>query len=224
MKTPSHSPRRRGFLASLPALVLTVCLGVVPGIVPGISHASAASDLESYFDGLKTLSASFTQLVYAKDGEAPQQSSGIIEVERPNRFRLEYTKPYHQIYVADGKRLWSYDADLEQVTVKPQGQLLANTPAMLLSNPKRLNESFTVADLGERKGKQWFELTPRTRDTNFQRVALGFNGPRQLAVMVLQDSLGQTTRLEFHDSHYNTPIAASRFRFVPPKGVDVIGE
>ncbi len=204
--------------------VLSLTVMSVLLLLPGLGHAAPGQMLTAYFDGLKSLRADFTQIVVGKDGAKSTRSSGIILVERPNRFRLEYIKPYHQLYVADGRRLWSYDADLEQVTVRPQGKLLANTPAMLLSDPRHLSKSFTITDLGQRAGKHWFELTPRKRDSNFQHVALGFNAPRKLSVMILQDSLGQTTRLEFHHAQYNVPIAASRFHFVPPKGVDVIGE
>jgi len=189
-----------------------------------IASASANDQLHRYFDGLKTLQAHFTQVVYSQDNDKARQTShGTISVARPKRFRLEYNKPYHQIYVADGHKLWSYDEDLEQVTVKPQNGMLANTPAMLLSNPSELDASFDVNALGRREGMTWFQLTPKRKDANFERIALGFDH-EDLKVMVLQDSLGQTTRLEFSDVQYNKSIPAKTFHFVPPKGVDVIGE
>ena len=187
------------------------------------AHAADTGLLQRYFDGLKTLRADFEQTLYDSNSAPQDKSSGRITVQRPNRFRLEYLKPYHQIYVADGKRLWSYDEDLEQVTVKAQGNVLANTPAMLLSNPRQLNEAFLVSALGEREGMLWYELTPRSKDTNFERVALAFKDD-QLRVMVLQDSLGQTTRLDFSHVEYNRPVDTALFHFKPPAGVDVIGE
>lgn len=209
------SPRAVIFAA---ALLLSLALVIVPAV-----RADTNDQLHRYFDGLKTLQADFTQVLYGQDSQPRETSHGVISVSRPNRFRLEYNKPYHQIYVADGKKLWSYDEDLEQVTVKPQDGMLANTPAMLLSNPRKLDDSFVVAPLGERHGMTWFELTPKRKDTNFERIALAFDR-KDLKVMVLQDSLGQTTRLEFSHVEYNRPIPAKTFQFVPPKGVDVIGE
>lgn len=223
MPTATSTPRRpaRALSTRLGAGLLALLLGALAA--PGAS-AAANDQLHRYFDGLKTLQAHFTQRVFGQDEAKPRETShGVISVSRPNRFRLEYNKPYHQIYVADGHKIWSYDEDLEQVTVKPQNGMLANTPAMLLSNPRKLDQSFNVKALGRREGMTWFQLTPKRKDANFERIALAF-GTKDLKVMVLQDTLGQTTRLEFSDVQYNHPIPAKTFHFVPPKGVDVIGE
>ena len=142
-------------------------------------------------------------------------------VQSPNKFRLEYSKPYKQIYVADGKRLWSYDEDLEQVTVKAQANMLTNTPAMVLSNPAELDKIYKVKPQGMDEGVEWFHLTPLQSESGFDFVRLGFV-ERKLRFFEMQDSFGQTTQLHFTDLKYNTALPKDSFVFTPPAGVDVI--
>ena len=182
-----------------------------------------ASELTSYLNNLHTFKADFTQSVFAKNNTEKQKSKGVIIVKSPNKFYLEYNEPYKLLYVADGKKLWSYDEDLEQVVVKEQGNLLINTPAMLLGNPKDLTKSYTIEKTGMVEGWLWFELTPKQENNNFETVGLAFDGSN-LVAMEMKDNFGQTTRLEFEHVIKNTGLKKSQFKFVPPKGVDVIGQ
>lgn len=187
-----------------------------------ISFANAKS-LQEYLGHVKALSAKFDQYVYNKATQEPNLSSGNIVVKSPDKFRLEYNKPYKQLYIADGKKLWSYDEDLEQVTVKDQKNLLSNSPAIVLSNPSNLESAYTVKPQGSEFNVDWFYLTPRDPDSGFDHIRLGFAG-NNLFVMELYDSFGQRTQLKFREVFYNPAINAQQFSFTPPKGVDVIGE
>lgn len=182
-----------------------------------------ADELTEYFKDLKTLEAKFEQSVLNNTSTPEQQSTGVLVVNSPNQFYLEYTKPYKQIYVADGKKLWNYDEDLEQVVIKEQGDLLVNTPAMLLGNPRDLSESYNVIRTGEDEGAIWFELIPKKADANFQSVSLAFKN-HQLKTMEMRDNFGQTTRLQFQQVNKNIAIKKDQFLFTPPAGVDVIGQ
>jgi len=182
-----------------------------------------ASELTKYLSNLHTFKAGFTQSVYAKNNIEKQKSKGVIIVKSPNNFYLEYNKPYKLLYVADGKKLWSYDEDLEQVVVKEQGSLLINTPAMLLGNPKDLTRSYRIEKTGLVEGWLWFELTPKQENNNFETVGLAFDGDN-LVAMEMKDNFGQTTRLEFNNVVKNSTLAKNQFKFVPPKDVDVIGQ
>lgn len=182
-----------------------------------------ASELLTYLKDLHTLEAKFTQTVFTNKNSVKQKSTGHIAVKSPDKFFLEYTEPYKLVYVADGKKLWSYDEDLEQVVVKPQGNELINTPAMLLGNPKDLTESYTIEKTGVIDGWLWFELTPKQQSNNFETVSLAFV-ENKLKAMEMRDNFGQTTRLEFLNVVKNPALSKNRFKFVPPAGVDVIGQ
>jgi len=180
-----------------------------------------AQTLEMRFAGLDSFSAEFTQKLFDADQVMQEESSGVLRVQRPNRFNLEYRQPYYQLYIADGKDLYFYDKDLEQVTVKAQEGLLENTPAMLLSNPAKLDELYHVKPQGEEDGLFWYELTPKQQGGSFDRINLAFKN-NELRVMELLDSFNQTTRLMFKNIQRNPDLNPKLFRFTPPKGVDVI--
>ena len=150
-----------------------------------------------------------------------EESSGMLRVQRPNRFNLEYRQPYYQLYIADGRELYFYDKDLEQVTVKAQEGMLENTPAMLLSNPAKLDQLYHVKPQGEEGGLFWYELIPRQEGGSFERINLAFRN-NHLRIMELQDSFSQTTRLMFKNIKRNPDLDPKLFQFTPPKGVDVI--
>lgn len=188
-----------------------------------VSLHAQASELTSYLKNLNSFQAEFVQTVFASNNVQKQKSKGLIIVKSPNQFYLKYNEPYNLLYIADGKKLWSYDEDLEQVVVKPQGDILINTPAMLLGNPKDLTESYTIEKMGVTEGWLWFELTPKKENTNFESVGLAFKGD-QLKAMEMRDNFGQTTRLEFNKILKNPSLAKNTFKFIPPKGVDVIGQ
>lgn len=188
-----------------------------------ISLNATAKSLDDYLGQVKSLSAKFSQYVFNESTQEPETSSGRIFVQSPDKFRLDYSKPYKQAYVADGVRIWSYDEDLEQVTVKKQEGLLANSPAMVLGNPAGLKDAYVIQSQGIRKNIDWFYLTPRTADSQFDHIRLGFTG-NNLYVMEMYDSFGQRTQLKFSELQYNPKIAPDRFIFNIPDGVDVIGD
>ena len=180
-----------------------------------------AQSLELRFAGLDSFSAEFTQKLFDADQAMQEESSGVLRVQRPNRFNLEYRQPYYQLYIADGKDLYFYDKDLEQVTIKAQEGILENTPAMLLSNPSKLDQLYHVKPLGEEDGLFWYELTPKEPGGSFDRINLAFKN-NELRIMELLDSFNQTTRLMFKNIQRNPDLNPKLFHFTPPKGVDVI--
>jgi outer membrane lipoprotein carrier protein len=195
------------------------------GLPFAMAQADAVDQLNAFFANVRTMRADFQQTVIDARFEVVQDASGTLVMHRPGKFRWDYTVPYEQLIVADGKNLWVYDKDLEQITVKPMSQVLGNTPAMLLSGGEPLEKSFRITDL-KNEGEdtlQWVELLPKARDTNFVSVRLGFDG-QDLKVMELMDTFDQLTRLQFSNIKINPEVNDSVFEFTPPKGVDVIGE
>ena len=180
-----------------------------------------AQTLQMRFSGLDSFSAEFSQKLFDADQVMQEESSGMLRVQRPNRFNLEYRQPYYQLYIADGRELYFYDKDLEQVTVKAQEGMLDNTPAMLLSNPAKLDQLYHVKPQGEEGGLFWYELIPRQEGGSFERINLAFRN-NHLRIMELQDSFSQTTRLMFKNIKRNPDLDPKLFQFTPPKGVDVI--
>ena len=187
------------------------------------ASASGTEQLKAFVNGIKSARASFTQTVASKSGRVPQRSQGSFMFARPGKFRWSYDKPYDQLIVGDGEKLWIYDKDLNQVSVKKLGQALGSSPAALLAGDNAMEKNFVLKDGGNAEGLEWVEATPKEAESNFQRVRLGFkdNLPR---VMELADNFGQTTTLKFAEFERNPALPAGAFRFVPPKGADVIGE
>lgn len=185
--------------------------------------ADAVSKVETYLGSLKTLSADFLQVVHDKQGQLTDRATGTLAIARPNRFRWEYREPYPQTIVADGVRLWLYDPDLEQVTVRSLEQGLGSTPAMLLSGSGKVVEAFSAGPIDMRNGLAWCRLLPRQPGSDFERVSLAFDTRNELAAMELVDKLGQTTTIEFTRVRRDARLDETQFRFVPPKGADVIG-
>ncbi len=179
--------------------------------------------LEAYLLDLQTIKAAFVQTLNNAAGELIEKSEGIMAVQRPGMFHLQYQNPYEQLYVADGQNLWMYDRDLEQVTVKPQADALGSTPVLLLSTTEPLEKNFEIRELGEHEGFFWLELNPRDPDSNFDFVKLAMDG-EILRAMEMVDGFGQTTRLYFDPMVRNPKLDTDVFDFTPPPGVDVIGE
>lgn len=205
-------------LLGLLALALCGAVSMAPAQPPG-----GRESLARFFEKVDRYTAQFTQVLLDEAGEPIQEAKGRLWIERPNKFRWNYETPYKQQIVSDGERLWVYDEDLKQVTVRPLQQGLLETPAALLAGKGRLEERFNVADVGEEGGLEWVELTPKGKDGGFEQVRLGFRQGR-LRMFELHDALGQTTRYTLSDGLENQPIAPSRFTFTPPPGVDVVGE
>jgi outer membrane lipoprotein carrier protein len=191
-------------------------------VMPCLSRASGLDQLKSYLDSAHAARGEFTQSVIARSGRKPQQSSGTFAFVRPGKFRWVYEKPFAQLLVSDGDKFWSYDQDLNQVTVKKVGQALGASPAALLAG-EALDKNFVLKDDGAGEGIEYVEAMPKAQDATFERMRIGLvdNKPR---VMEIHDNFGQVTLLRFSRFTNNPELPASLFRFVPPQGADVAGE
>lgn len=190
----------------------------------GSVHADARDALQRFTSGLTGLQGQFTQQVYDTSGRGRETSSGEVALSAPRLFRWEYTQPYPQLIVADGERVWVFDPDLDQVTVRPQGEEEQNNPLAALIDPAILERDFTVQEVGGSEGLQWLRITPReTSDAGFQNARLGFDDDG-LATMDVVDALGQRTVITFSGWQRNPSFAEGTFRFTPPAGVDVVGD
>ena len=191
-----------------------------------LASAAAASSLDRFSDFLKgTQSArgGFTQQIRDRSGRVVQESRGTLAFQRPGKFRWVYEKPYPQVIVGDGRKVWIYDEDLNQVTVKRLDKALGSTPAALLAGSNDVAKAFDLSDAGRKDGLEWVAARPRDKEASFERIRIGF-GASGLAAMELSDSFGQTTVLRFQALQRNPKLDASQFRFSPPKGADVIGD
>jgi outer membrane lipoprotein carrier protein len=194
------------------------------GVSLGAQAGEATDRLKAFFDEQGAMRAHFVQTVQGAAFDQPEESSGVLMMQRPGRFRWDYEKPYKQEIVADGKRLWIYDVDLDQVVVKPMSEALGDTPAMLLSGEGNLEERFQIHELAPTEGGLlWVELIPKQKESGFESLRLAFKGA-DLARMELTDSFGQVTRLRFSQLERHVHLPPDTFRFVPPKGVDVVGD
>ena len=189
----------------------------------GISDAAGIEQLRIFIENTRGARAEFTQTVSAKSGRKPQRSSGTFAFSRPGKFRWIYDKPYYQLLVSDGERLWIHDRDLNQVTVKRVGSALGSSPAALLAGDNAFEKNFSVKNAGNAEGLEWIEATPNQPDGSFEHVRIGFrdNLPR---AMELKDSFGQTTQLAFVALQANPVLDATLFRFTAPPGADVVSE
>lgn len=188
----------------------------------GLVQADAVDALREFTRDVKTARATFTQVVTSPDGAKKKTSSGSFEFARPNRFRFAYAKPYEQLIVGDGEKVWLHDVDLQQVTVRPMDQALGATPAALLAG-SNLEKDFELKAQPSALGIDWVLATPRSRSESigFQSLRVGFKG-KALAAIELVDSFGQRSQLNFSEVATNVTPAADTFRFTPPKGVDVL--
>lgn len=178
--------------------------------------------VHEFLTNIKTLEGRFDQSLIDADGVIVETNSGTLEIQRPTRFRWSYTEPYEQWLIADGTNIWSYDLDLEQVTVKAQAEALANTPALLLGGSSDALEQFDFAGTTIETVTTWVRLDPKNKDSGFNRVELGFI-ENELRRMVFFDNLEQTTLVALHDVKVNEPIDSTRFEFVVPDDVDLVG-
>jgi outer membrane lipoprotein carrier protein len=191
-----------------------------------LAHAGAREALKEFVESTKGGKAAFTQRVVKANGLPAQNAEGTFSFSRPSRFRWEYTKPYAQSIVGDGEKLWIYDKDLNQVTVKKLSEGLAASPAAILAGSNDLEKNFTLTEGAPADGMEWLDAKPKTKETGFDAVRLGFvkgAGGYSLAVMELKDSFGQTSILRFGVLEKNPAFAPGAFTFTPPKGADVIG-
>jgi len=187
------------------------------------AHADAIDKLKTFIASTRSGQANFTQDVLDKNGKKIQSASGTMQFVRPGKFRWEYQKPYEQLIVGDGVKLWIFDKDLNQVTVRKLDEALGSSPAALLAGNNEIEKFFALSDAGSRDGLDWLEASPKSKDTMFAAVRMGFVG-NTLKQMELKDSFGQTTIIRFDKLERNPKLPADQFKFAPPKGADVIGE
>src|SRR5580704_12868749 len=212
-------PRNRTVIrVHLAAAALAVSLCASSGSVA----ASPASDVEKYIAGLASWSADFKQTIADGSGKVLRSAAGKLYLQRPGKFRWDYSEPSEQLVLADGKQIWFYDKDLAQANVRDMDATLASTPAVLLSGGGPLSSQFDVTALPPSDGLDWYQLIPKHPETDFQLVRIGFRSG-DLATMFLADKLNQVTQLTFTNSKRNAKFAPDLFTFVPPPGVDVIG-
>lgn len=243
---------KRNATAAMAAGTLVLVMGLAPAAHgaarPPPSGASAApqapTPLDRYLEHLKTLRVTFLQTVADAHGAEVGRSSGTLIVERPGKFRWEIQpqaappaapqaqgaaagQGSHagggQVMVADGRNLWYYDRDLEQVTVRPMTAALSATPAMLLSGTVDVRQHFTETSAGKRDGLDWVYTEPRGTEADFKSALFGFDAKGTLQRMILEDKLGQIVTIMFKDVQVNVPLEASALTFTPPQGADVIG-
>jgi len=205
--------RFAALVASFALLVSNLALAAGP----------ARARLDAFAQGLHAISGNFTQTLTNADGQAGQSSSGTLVLEAPHQFRWDTLAPYKQTIVADGSRVWLYDPELEQVTVRKQDTEEAHSPLTVLTDLKQLDNQFKVTEQGERDGLVWLRLTSAGKDPQFEYADLGFDA-NGLARMQFKDQLGSTTDIRFSNWQRNPPIPPQDFNFTPPKGADVIGD
>ena len=186
-------------------------------------HASGLDDLQRFYSEIKSYSASFEQKVVDENMKLLEASDGEFSIERPGKFRWHYINPSEQLIIGDGKQVWIYDVELEQITHRQSDVAVSQTPAMLLSGQGDLGENFILEDAGQYEGLDWVRMIPKSKDSGFTDVRIGFsNGKLQLLEM--KDNFGQSTRMNFMNVEENIDIPEEKFTFVPPPGVDVIEE
>jgi outer membrane lipoprotein carrier protein len=191
--------------------------------LPGAATASSLDTLKAFLDQTTSAKARFAQMVLDKNMKQLQQATGTMQFSRPGRFRWEYDKPYEQTIVGDGAKLWIYDKDLNQVTVRKLDRALGSSPAALLAGSNEIERNYTLTNLGNQEGLDWLEAVPKTKDTAFERIRLGFS-KKGLEAMELHDQFGQVTVIKFADVERNLKLPPEIFKFAPPKGADVISE
>nr|WP_282183708.1 outer membrane lipoprotein chaperone LolA [Herbaspirillum sp. ST 5-3] len=191
--------------------------------IPALASASALDQFKTFVSSTKSAKGEFTQRqVKVVDGatKMSNQASGSFVFARPGKFIWKYQKPYEQLLQADGDKLYIYDKDLNQVTVKPLGDALGSSPAAILFGSNDLEKNFTLKEGGAKDGLEWLEATPKTKDTTFERIGIGLKDGLPQA-MELRDSFGQVSLLSFQKFEKNPPLGAEQFKFVVPKGADV---
>ncbi len=196
---------------------------IVLMFLAGNAGAGGIDRLHEFVEGAKTLRAQFSQSVVDRSGKVTSESSGTMQFSRPGKFRWEYVKPYPQLIIGDGQKLWIWDNDLNQVTVKRLTESLGSSPAALLAGSNEIERSFTLVDGGGSEGIDWLLAKPRDKDTTFESIRMGFSDAG-LEVMELVDTFGQKTIIRFTKAEKNPKLGSDLFKFTPPKGADVVGE
>ena len=188
-----------------------------------VANAAGIENLKAFLQETNSGKARFAQIIVDKNLKELQRVTGTMQFQRPGKFRWEYHKPYEQTIVGDGSRLWIYDKDLNQVTVRKLDAALGASPAAILAGSNDIEKTYVLTAEGAKDGLDWLRAEPRNRDNAFERIRLGFS-TTGLEAMELKDQFGQTTVSKFADIERNPKLAPDAFRFAPPKGADVISE
>lgn len=200
-----------------------LCLIALLGLLPAVAYADGVQSLKAFFQNTGSMRASFHQTVVDNLGRKVQVVTGGMQLQRPGRFRWDYNKPYVQLIVGDGSKVWLFDPELNQVTVRALDKVLGSSPAALLAGSKDIDKAFDLRSVDRQDQLDWVEATPKEKESGFERVMLGFRD-ETLQKMELHDSFGQVTVIEFSAQERNPRLNPQDFRFVPPDGADVLRE
>lgn len=192
-------------------------------LIPVLASADDVQNFRTFFQNTTSMRAKFHQTVVDNLGRKVQEVTGSMQLQRPGKFRWDYDKPYVQLIVGDGKKVWLFDPDLNQVTVRPLDKVLGSSPAALLAGNKDIDKTFDLKSVGQQDQLNWIEALPKEKESGFERVMLGFKG-NTLSEMEMRDSFGQVTVIEFSGQQVNPKLDAKSFVFSPPKGADVLSE
>jgi outer membrane lipoprotein carrier protein len=184
---------------------------------------TARARMEAFSKGLHSVSADFSQSVTDANGHRGDESQGTLDLQAPRQFRWETLKPFQQSLVADGERVWIYEPDLQQVSVRSQNSEEAHSPLTILTDLSQLDSQFNASEGGEHDGLVWLKLTSKAKEPQFEYAELGFDA-QNLERMQFKDQLGNTTEIRFSNWKRNPAVPAAKFKFTPPAGVDVVGD
>jgi outer membrane lipoprotein carrier protein len=205
-------------------IIRTLLLSILMLTSVGISFAKSGADsLQSHLQSYKQVSGQFTQIISSEKGNHTQSSTGEFWIKKPSQFRWHYSTPYIQKIISNGRKLWVYDEDLEQVTIKGVSQSIDSSPLAIILGSASLDKLFDFVQLEDNNDLQWLKLTPKTDSSGFEYINVGFKSGL-LSRMVLQDNFGQTTRLLFTNVTVHTPLDSDLFEFKVPNGADVFDE
>ncbi|MBX3618211.1 outer membrane lipoprotein chaperone LolA [Nitrosomonas sp.] len=193
-------------------------------LLPAWVEATAIDSLKTFIKETRTVRAEFSQTLYDQSARAIQESKGMMQFERPEKFRWVYEKPYEQMIVGDGTQVWFYDPDLNQVTVRQFNIAIGSSPAALLAGSSTIEENFELIELGVQNNLEWLEAIPKSKESAFEFIQMAFSPEGELKIMALRDNFGQTTLLSFSGWDKNPALSADLFKFVPPDNADVISE
>jgi len=200
-----------------PLAVTALCL------LATLADAATLDRLRAFVHETQTARATFTQTVYDKTGRVKQHASGEFAIGRPGKFRWSVDKPYKQLLVGDGERVWIYDADLNQVVKRRNDKALGTTPAALLAGKDDVEQAFDWRDLPPTDGLDWLGATPKDKESSFSDIRLGFDASG-LAALEIFDNFGQRTSIRLAHLERNPKLPPELFKFAPPKGADVVGD
>ena len=209
-----------GMLARLGGLCTLILLH---SWLPAVAQAESIAQFDRFFEEVLTFKARFTQTIFDENLVPLEESSGQLRISRPGRFRWDYDPPAEQSIIADGERMWVYDIDLEQVTVRKLTDALGTSPAGVLSSGGNPKHNYRVQDLGQQGEIGWVSLHSKEEAASFSEIQLGFDRGT-LRLIQLLDDLGQITRIVLSDVKENIAIGAEWFAFEIPAGVDIIDE